>query len=119
MIASGPRHGERVVKRARLDPAALTTSTARHEASNEMDMRADTFCLGSNWRPVAFTGQKCSVKGFRDGLGGMNEIPVATCATAWDPDQQQNMHEGLFREVTGSLPDQSKSGEVQRRRGVR
>ena len=92
MIASGPRHGERVVKRARLDPAALTTSTAGHEASNEMDMRADTFCLGSNWRPVAFTGQKCSVKGFRDGLGGMNEIPVATCATAWDPDQQQNIH---------------------------
>ena len=48
MIASGPRRGERVVKRARLDSAALTTFTVGHEANNEMDTRADTSCLGSN-----------------------------------------------------------------------
>ena len=101
VIASGPRRGERVVKRARLDSAALTTYTVGHEANNEMDTRADTSCLGSNWRPVVFTGQMCNVKGFHEGLGGMSEIPVATCATAWDhPINNKTyillLHKGLY-----------------------
>ena len=95
MIGSGPQHGEHVMKHLNLNHAALTTFTVRHEANNEMDTLTNTSCLGSNWQPVAFTGQRCGTKGFHDGLDGINKTPVTPCDLRHGietPDQQLQIH---------------------------
>ena len=87
VIASGPRRRERVVTLRHLQPTRLGTRPTMKWTRGLTPPVWDP-----NWQPVMFTGQTCSVKGFRDGLGGMNEIPVATCATAGPPNQQQNIY---------------------------
>lgn len=54
-----------------------------HElAKNELDTRADTCCLGRNWRLLSITGQYCDVHGFHSELDAIKDVPVARCATA-------------------------------------
>ena len=62
-------------------PASFATigPTAR----NELDTRADTVCCGRNFRTLVLTGQTCEVKGFHDSLASINDVPVASNATAW------------------------------------
>ena len=49
----------------------------------EIDSRADTCCLGCNFRVESFTGQVCKVNGFMDDMA-VEDIPVATGITAYD-----------------------------------
>jgi hypothetical protein len=91
---------ERSVKRVRTDDQSLQPMTFEN-ARSELDSRADTICAGLNCRLVHYTGQECSVSGFRDKLGVMDKIPIATVATAWsDKHTGQGfiliMHETLF-----------------------
>lgn len=53
-----------------------------HRANNEIDTRADTCCLGKNWRQLSTTGQFCSVQGFHKDLQAIDNVPVSRCATA-------------------------------------
>jgi hypothetical protein len=50
----------------------------------EIDTRADTTCAGSTFLPLEFTGQECDVNGFHDDMTPIKNVPVATCATAYD-----------------------------------
>ena len=100
-ITSGPREGGREAKRTCIGSTTRSLFTAGTEANNEIDTRADTSCLGPNWRPIAYTGQKCTVKGFLDALGEVQSIPIATCALAWDhPSNNKTyiptIHKGLY-----------------------
>ncbi|NIX54954.1 MAG: hypothetical protein GWN14_03225, partial [candidate division Zixibacteria bacterium] len=52
----------------------------------EIDNRCDTVSMGKNARALILTGQTCEVRGFHNDLGGIADVEVATCATAWiDP----------------------------------
>jgi hypothetical protein len=53
-------------------------------AKSETDNRADTCYAGRNFRPLEFTGMTCSVSPFHEGYEAMQDIPIATCATAVD-----------------------------------
>ena len=71
------------------------------EACCELDTRADTCCAGMNCRPTFFTGQQCDVQGFHDDFTPVQDVPIATVATAWsDPFTGQGyiliIHEALF-----------------------
>jgi len=56
------------------------------EARCELDTQADTCCAGINCRPIFSTGQQCEVHGFHDDFTPLNDVPIATVATAWsDP----------------------------------
>jgi len=50
----------------------------------ELDSRADTTCAGATFIPLEFTGQECDVGGFHDTMTPIRNVPVATCATAYD-----------------------------------
>jgi hypothetical protein len=53
------------------------------EACCELDTRANTTCAGINCRPIFYTGQHCQAYGFHDDLTPINDVPIATVATAW------------------------------------
>ena len=49
----------------------------------ESDNHADTCCLGANFRPIAFTGEVTSVRGFADSLQEIQNVPICSAATVW------------------------------------
>ena len=84
-IRSGPRSHSRTIKRIRTKEDTTSHSTMEYgvEARCELDTRADTTCAGINCRPIYFTGQHCEAYGFHDNLTPINNVPIATVATAW------------------------------------
>jgi hypothetical protein len=70
------------VKRVRTD--TKTDWTTSITAKSELDNRADTCCASVNFRPLEFNGMSCSVTPFHTDYPSMEQIPVATCATAVD-----------------------------------
>jgi hypothetical protein len=70
----------RAVKKTRtVAQEANTTRIARCE----LDTRADTICAGANCRPIYFTRQQCEVKGFSEEFEPIQDVRVASVATAW------------------------------------
>ena len=57
------------------DEVTLTTTTC------EFDTHADTSVLGSNFRPIEYTHQKCNVYGFH-GTSAILDVPIVNGATA-------------------------------------
>ena len=51
------------------------------DAKNDIDARADTICLGANWRLSSASGQCCDVYGLHDDFKGTKDIPIARVAT--------------------------------------
>ena len=51
-------------------------------ARNELDTRADTICVGKNWRLLSTTGQCCNVHGFHAAFDSIKDVPVSRSATA-------------------------------------
>ena len=67
----------------------------------EVDTRADTTCAGATFVPLEFTGKECDVGGFHDTMKPIRNVPIATCATAYDhPEKQETLilvfHETLY-----------------------
>lgn len=55
-------------------------------AKNELDTRADTSCLGKNWRYISDEKQVCTVSGFHSTFKSLREVPIVRAATGWiDP----------------------------------
>ena len=48
-----------------------------------MDTRADTTCAGANFHLHCLTGQTCSVAPFSDKYTPIQDVPIATCFTAY------------------------------------
>ena len=87
-INSGPRQqSKRLVKRSRTAYAVKSDHTNHEPGRNELDTRADTICVGKNWRILSTTGQCCNVHGFHDKFDAIKDVPVARSATAY-VDQQ-------------------------------
>mmetsp|Transcript_11237 Transcript_11237/g.16168 ORF Transcript_11237/g.16168 Transcript_11237/m.16168 type:complete len:1367 (+) Transcript_11237:2028-6128(+) len=62
---------------------------------------ADTTCAGSTFIPLEFTGHECDVGGFHDAMTPIKNVPIATCATAYDHMGSQEtlilvFHEALY-----------------------
>ena len=51
------------------------------DAKNDIDARADTICLGANWRLSSASGQCCDVYGFHDDFKGIEDVTIAILAT--------------------------------------
>ena len=89
-ITSGQRSTTgRIIKRLQTADADDTKPSPvdyENEARCELDTRADTCCAGMNCRPLFYTGQHCDVQGFHDNFSPVQDVPIATVATAWsDP----------------------------------
>jgi len=85
-IRTGPRTQGRSIKRMRTNDSDTVPTGYGKEARCELDTRADTTCAGINCRPVYYTGQHCEAYGFHSDLSPINNVPIATVATAWsDP----------------------------------
>ena len=52
-------------------------------AHNEIDSRADTCLLASNFRFLEDTGQVCNVNGFHDGFDQLTDVPIVDAGTGW------------------------------------
>lgn len=65
----------------------------------EVDTRADTTCAGAAFALIETTGKECDVKGFHDEMMPIRNIPIATCATAYDHPQLQETIILLFHEA--------------------
>ena len=75
------------MKRSRTTYAVKSDHTNHESGRNELDTRADTICVGKNWRILSTTGQCCDVHGFHDKFDAIKDVPVARSATAY-VDQQ-------------------------------
>lgn len=49
----------------------------------ELDAWADTSCAGMDFRLYELTGQTCNIMPFSDQYSPMNDVPIATCLTAY------------------------------------
>jgi hypothetical protein len=116
--AFGPRSYTKIIKKAR---TSQVTSLARravakvasrpedtgsqtkegHRSRIEDDTHADTWCLGANFRVLCDTGQSCDVCPFLDSYGTVENVQIASGATAWT-DQDTGIthilvvHQGLW-----------------------
>ena len=88
----------------------MTDSTPETTGKVEVDNHADTSCLGANFRVMEFTEHVVNVQPFSNELQGLENIPIATGATAWDdPDSGRItiliVHQGLWfgRRLDNSL----------------
>jgi hypothetical protein len=116
--AFGPRSYAKVIKKAR---TSQRSSSARHTVAKvasrpedtgsqtkeghqwriEDDNHADTWCLGANFRLLCFTGQSCDISHFLDSYGTVENVQIASGATAWT-DQDTGIthilvvHQGLW-----------------------
>ena len=82
-IQTGPRSHGRLIKRMKVNDQTQVPTSFGMEARFELDTRADTTCAGINCRPIFYTGQHCQAYGFHDKLTPINDVPIATVATAW------------------------------------
>ena len=100
-IRTGPRAQGRSIKRIKVSDQSQASTVHGVEARCELDTRADTTCAGINCRPIFYTGQHCQAHGFHDELTPINDVPIATVATAWS-DQNTGesfiliIHEALY-----------------------
>jgi len=87
----------------------------------EIDTRADTTCAGGAFALIETTGKECDVTGFHDEMSPIKNIPIFTCATAYDhPELQETVilifHETLFfgRDMEHSLinPNQLRANGI-------
>ncbi len=84
IIEERPRKVQKVAVGGRNDPNSLDNDySVNHQAKCELDTRADTIVAGANTRPLAWTGMKCSVSGFSSSMKSVDDVPVATVATAY------------------------------------
>jgi len=77
--------GVRNIKSTMKTPFSKVATTSPDTVSRiEMDNHADTTCFGKNFTAVSFTGTSCEVLTFSKEYKSLENIPVATAATAWD-----------------------------------
>jgi hypothetical protein len=65
----------------------------------EIDSRADTVCAGSTFKLLEESSQYCVVNGFHSDMEPMQNIPVATVATAFDDPVTQATYILVFFEA--------------------
>jgi hypothetical protein len=94
-------------------------------ATNDMDTMADTCCAGPNWTVIEYTGHTCDVYPFKEDVGVVKDVPVATCATLMEGEDGNDFiiiaHEMLVfgRQMDRSLLNQNQIRPYIRHRGGR
>jgi hypothetical protein len=90
--------GQRFISSAKsARPAPHYDYTKRARA--EIDSRADTVCAGATFKLLEESGQSCVVNGFHSDMEPMQNIPVATVATAYDDPVTQATYILVFFEA--------------------
>ena len=80
-ITTGKRFSYRAIKRIKVAESTSTRVGAR--SNNQIDQAADTSCAGRNWRLIGPSGTFCTVSGFSNELGSVEQVEIGTHATAW------------------------------------
>ena len=88
----------RSVKRAKVTQPETGGTVINHTAKCEMDTRADTSCVGSNFRILEYTGQTCDFYPFHSRYKSIKNVPVVQAVTAYD-DDNGNTHLLVLDEV--------------------
>ena len=106
---SGPRRTSRAIKRAKMPGGnVFDDHTPQFIAKCELDTRADTICVGSNFRIISTSGGVCDVKGFHNDYEAIKDVPIAQVSTAFSEDSGKThiliINEALF---FGSVMDHS------------
>jgi len=68
----------------------MTPSDYQAQYRAKMDTRVDTIYAGAAFLMLEDTGRICNVGGFHNQMQRIEDVPIATCATAYD-------HPGLQR----------------------
>ena len=89
--------GQRFISSARTKKTPQCDYNKRARA--EIDSRADTVCAGSTFRLLEETSQYCVVSGFHSSMESMQNVPVATVATAFDDPVSQETYVLVFFEA--------------------
>ena len=106
---SGPRRvTARSVKRSRTISQPQQDHSINTGARNELDTRADTICVGKNWRLLSTTGQCCDVHGFHATFDSIKDVPVSRSATAY-VDKRGDTYILICNEVLHFGPDMQHS----------
>ena len=90
--------GERFISSARSSKPAPKYDYSKR-ARAEIDSRADTVCAGATFRLIEETNQYCCVSGFHADMAPMQDVPVATVATAYDDPISQQTYVLIFHEA--------------------
>ena len=51
---------------------------------NEVDTNADTFCLGTNFIPLAYANRSTYIYSYNDAYDPIENVPIVSGATAYD-----------------------------------
>ena len=79
---TGPWRTSQAIKRAKMPGGSTFNDYASQLlAKCELDTRADTICVGSNFRILSTSGGVCDVKSFYDNYKVINDVPIARVAT--------------------------------------
>jgi hypothetical protein len=93
------QHGFRNLQNCHHKQGGIQTGVRRHVAGTntcvnqvdysgryrlEIDSRADTVCCGKGFIPMSEVDQVCDVLGFHLDMTPIKDVPVRTCATAFD-----------------------------------
>jgi hypothetical protein len=90
--------GERFISSARSAKKAPQYDYNQRSRA-EIDSRADTVCAGSTFRLLEESSQYCNVSGFHSDMKPMQNVPVATVATAYDDPVSQETYVLVFFEA--------------------
>ena len=90
--------GERFISSTRTNRSAPRYDYDKR-ARAEIDSRADTVCAGSTFKLLEESSQYCVVSGFHSDMAPMQNIPVATVATAYDDPVTQETYVLVFFEA--------------------
>mmetsp|Transcript_2147 Transcript_2147/g.3294 ORF Transcript_2147/g.3294 Transcript_2147/m.3294 type:complete len:1178 (+) Transcript_2147:1032-4565(+) len=91
--------GERFISSARVSKSQQSEYNFNIRARAEIDSRADTVCAGSTFRLIEESNHYCVVSGFHSDMTPMQNIPVATVATAFDDPVTQETYVLIFYEA--------------------
>lgn len=82
--------GQRFISSTKTSKTSVIEYDFNKRARAEIDSRADTVCAGSTFRLLEESNHYCVVSGFHKDMSPLQNIPVATVATAYDdPVSQQ------------------------------
>ena len=81
-VSYGPRRcGQQVKRYKTLSEIKTNEAELVFDAKNELDIRSDNICEGTNWRLLSASGQCCDVYDFHDNFKGIEDVPIARVAT--------------------------------------
>jgi hypothetical protein len=83
MASASAHFGQRSLNNKNQEQSGIeTTNQGRFRL--EIDSRADTMCCGKVSMPIGKLDKVCDVYGFHPSMSAIKNVPIQTCATAFE-----------------------------------